>query len=346
MDMHEQVYRGLALLGADFKPSRVAIVVENGRIAGIEDDPSAPDLWICPAFFNAHTHLGDTVAMDCATCGDLTALVTPPHGLKHRILAATPRDRLVAAMRASIAAMRATGTAGFADFREGGPGGVAALQEALRGEAIDPVIFGREGGEMTADGIGISSVRDVAGVEAQVAAARAAGKKVAFHAGERDPDDIDGALVFEPDLLVHCTHAADRQLREIADAGIPIAVCMRSNWILGVTRGQDRPPLQKMADLGCTFYLGTDNVMFVQPDMLREMAFCETVSRLPADQVLRAAVGGAALAGRSCLLEEGNHADFIIINPAYANLRFSADPSASIVRRVDANAIQETVINP
>lgn len=344
--MHEQVYRGLALLGADFQPSKAAIIVENGRIKSIEDDPSAPDLWICPAFFNAHTHLGDTVAMDCATCGDLTALVTPPHGLKHRILAATPRERLVAAMRASVRTMRASGTAGFADFREGGPDGVSALQEALKGEATAPVVFGREGGEMAADGIGISSVRDVAGVEAQVAAARAAGKKVALHAGERDPDDIDGALAFDPDLLVHCTHATDRQLREIADAGVPIAVCMRSNWTLGVTRGQDHPPIRRMAELGCTVYLGTDNVMFVQPDMLREMAFCETVSRLPAVRVLRAAVAGASLADRSYLLEKGKPANFIIINPESANLRFSADPLASIVRRVDGNAILETVINP
>lgn len=344
--MHEQVYRGLALLGADFEPSKVAIIVQDGRIMSIEDDPSAPELWICPAFFNAHTHLGDTVAMDCATCGDLTALVTPPHGLKHRILAATPRERLVAAMRASIKAMRASGTAGFADFREGGPDGVEALREALKGEATTPVIFGREGGEMAADGIGISSVRDIAGVEAQVAAARAAGKKVAFHAGERDPDDIDGALAFDPDLLVHCTHATDRQLREIADADIPIAVCMRSNWTLGVTRGQDRPPLGRMLDLGCTVYLGTDNVMFVQPDMLREIAFCETVSRIPPDQVMRAAVNGASLAGRSGWIETGKNANFIIINPEYANLRFSAYPLASIVRRVDGNAIQETVINP
>ena len=49
-------------------------------------------VWICPALFNAHTHLGDTIAMDCGATGDLTALVTPPDGLKHRLLAQASRE--------------------------------------------------------------------------------------------------------------------------------------------------------------------------------------------------------------------------------------------------------------
>ncbi len=35
-----------------------------------------------PAFFNAHTHVGDTVAMDLPVTGALEELVTPPNGLK------------------------------------------------------------------------------------------------------------------------------------------------------------------------------------------------------------------------------------------------------------------------
>jgi len=343
--MPEQVYRGSVLTGDDFEPVRAAVIVEKGVITAIEEDSSAPNRWICPAFFNAHTHLGDTVAMDCATGGDLESLVTPPHGLKHRILAATPRHRLIEGMRAGIRSMQATGTAGFADFREGGPDGVLALREAARGEPILPLIFGREGGETIADGIGISSTRDVSGIEEQVARARAAGKLVAFHAGEKNPDDIDAALCYDPDLLVHCTHATGRQLRAIADAGVPVAVCIRSNWILGVTRDAERPPIRKMAESGCTWYAGTDNVMFVQPDMLREMSFCETVTRMPPEQILRAAVGGAALAGRCFQIKKGIRANFIIIDPHKSGLDFSQDPITSIVKRVGEISILETVIN-
>jgi cytosine/adenosine deaminase-related metal-dependent hydrolase len=343
--MPEQVYRGLVLAGDDFRPVRSAVIVEDGMITAIEEDSSAPNHWICPAFFNAHTHLGDTIAMDCATGGDLESLVTPPHGLKHRILAAAPRHRLIAGMRASIRGMQATGTAGFADFREGGPDGVTALREAVRGEAILPLIFGREGGEMVADGIGISSTRDVPDTEEQVRRARGAGRLVAFHAGEKNPEDIDAALCYDPDLLVHCTHATGRQLRAIADAGVPIAVCIRSNWTLGVTRDAGRPPVRAMAECGCTWYIGTDNVMFVQPDMLREMSFCETVTRMPPEEILRAAVGGAALAGRSFQMKKGNRANFIIIDPECGSINFSPDPVASIVKRAGERSILETVIN-
>ena len=57
--------------------------------------------------------------------------------------------------------MIATGTAGCADFREGGADGVLALEEAAAGLSFFPFVFGREGGETVAGGLGISSVRDV-----------------------------------------------------------------------------------------------------------------------------------------------------------------------------------------
>lgn len=343
--MPEEVYEGTILLGEALDAVDGTLVVEDGVVTGIEEGKVSKDHWICPAFFNAHTHLGDTVAMDCATCGDLSDLVTPPDGLKHRILRATPRDRIVAGMHASLEVMAATGTAGFADFREGGPEGVFALKEALGDLPLHPLILGRDRGEGPGNGVGISSIRDVADTDEQVARARAAGKVVAFHAGEKNPDDIDGALAYDPDLLVHCTHATDRQLRTIADAGIPIAVCVRSNWILGVTTGAEHPSLKKMLKYGCTPLLGTDNVMFVQPDMLSEMAFVETVTRLPPSQILRAAVKGAGLTGRSYFIEEGEKAHFTTINACKSNLKFSTDPVASIVKRTGRSDLLETVIN-
>ena len=93
------IISGQALLGEDLVLSPVDIVIEAGIISAIEDNPRAPADWICPAFFNAHTHLGDTIAMDCGGRGDLAALVTPPDGLKHRLLDAAPRSDLVAGMR-------------------------------------------------------------------------------------------------------------------------------------------------------------------------------------------------------------------------------------------------------
>ncbi|WP_292409004.1 MULTISPECIES: amidohydrolase family protein [Methanomicrobiaceae] len=344
MQAASYVVTGRALLGEDLREEDVSIVVSGGVITSIEPAPRRPNRWIVPAFFNAHTHLGDTVAMDLPVRGSLADLVKPPNGLKHRVLAATPRADLVRGMRSSIVAMIATGTAGFADFREGGAAGVAALREAAAGLDCLPVILGREGGEEVSDGAGISSAHDVANAEEVVRGARAAGRLVAFHAGEKNPDDIDEALTFEPDLLVHCTHATDAQLRRIVDMDIPVAVCPRSNWLLGVAASPAHPPIARILELGGRFYLGTDNVMFVQPDLFQEMAFTATVYRAPPADVLRAAVSGAGLAGRPGYLEEGQEAHLLVLNPEKGNLSFSKDIRATVVKRLDSSFVDQTVL--
>jgi cytosine/adenosine deaminase-related metal-dependent hydrolase len=339
------IISGTALLGEELALSPVDIIIEGGVITAIEDNPRAPPDWICPAFFNAHTHLGDTIAMDCGVRGDLASLVTPPDGLKHRLLAGATHEDLVAGMRGSIQGMMAGGTAGCADFREGGHDGVAALQEACRGLDFQTAVFGRDGGEEIAGGLGISSTRDVPDIERKVAAARMAGRKIAFHAGERDADDVDAALSFDPDLIVHATHATKNQLRTCVEREIPIVVCPRSNWILGVTSSSRHPPLRMMEDLGCTFYLGTDNVMFVPPDMPGEMAFVSTVYKPDPVRLLRAAVAGSALCGSQFFIREGARANMFSMVPGKTALCFSSDPVASITKRTSFATIGTNVFN-
>ena len=340
-----QSLSGQVFCGEELDIVPADIRIEGGIITAIEENRKAPQRWIVPALFNAHTHLGDTVAMDCGATGDLTALVTPPHGLKHTLLAAASRTELVSGMRASIQGMLAAGVAGCADFREGGPGGVAALKEAAGGLSFSPVIFGREGGENDADGLGISSARDVNDLERRVREARLRGKKIAFHAGERDADDVDAALAFEPDLIIHATHATKKQLRHCADRDIPIAVCPRSNWILGVTASAQHPPLQLMQELGCTFYLGTDNVMFVSPDMFSEMAFVSTIYDMEPKNLLRAAIQGSELSGESFFIRTGARANFMLIDPNKSALHFSRDPVASLTKRAPGSHILHNVLN-
>ncbi|HMA05317.1 MAG TPA: amidohydrolase family protein [Methanomicrobiales archaeon] len=332
---------GHAIVGRDLDLRPVRITVEEGVIREIAEISSPPPVWICPALFNAHTHLGDTVGMDMPWSGPLEDLVTPPGGLKHRLLKTSPRRTLREGMRASIGVMVRSGTAGFADFREGGEAGVRDLRAAAEGLPCRPVIFGRDGGQGIAEGLGIPSVRDFSDAEAAVSAARREGKLVAFHAGERDPLDIDGALALEPDLLIHCTHAEDRHLREIADRDIPVAICPRSNWILGVSSSRDHPPLERMLTFGVTLLLGTDNAMFVQPDLWAEMAFASTVYPIHPREILAAAIRGSGRFLSGGFIEEGSPARFLVINPAGSNLSFSRDPVASLVRRTGPSDIRE-----
>jgi len=339
------VIEGRALIGEDLEERDVAIVVERGRIHRIEDISPRSAPWICPALFNAHTHLGDSVAMDIGAEGSLESLVTPPNGLKHRILAETPPHELIRAMRATLGFMQKSGTAGCADFREGGLAGVNALRSAAQGIACRPLIFGREGGEESADGIGISSARDIPDLERLISLSRSRKKMIAFHAGERDRFDVDSALSFDPDLLVHCTFATRSQLRRCAEEGVPIAVCARSNWTLGVTDSSRRPPLREMLDAGCRIFLGTDNCMFVQPDLWREMSFVSTVYRIPPARIFRAAVEGSRLLGTPHCISVGSPASLLLINPEDSNLHLSRDMVRTLVTRADALEIVTKVIS-
>lgn len=342
---HPLVISGKAFIGEDLTLLPVDIVIEQGIITAIEENEKASDVWICPAFFNSHTHLGDTVAMDCAPSGDLVELVTPPFGLKHRLLSAASHDDLVTAMRSSIDMMIRKGTAGCADFREGGPEGVEALQEAYKGQNFRCMIFGRDGGEHISDGLGISSTRDIPGIERIVSEARKENKKIAFHAGEKDSGDMEAALSFNPDLIIHGTHATHGQLRECAERGIPIAVCPRSNWTLGVTTSPAHPPVSLMLELGCRVFLGTDNVMFNAPDMFTEMAFVRTVYRIEPAEVMKMAVAGSYLAGDPFFIRNGARANLFSLDPRYSNLRFSKNPIESIVKRADSCNIGTNVFN-
>jgi len=339
---------GRALLGGELEEAPVAVVVKDGVIHRIEHLTAAPDdsPWICPAFFNAHTHLGDSLAMDLPFRGTLDELVRPPDGLKHRILKSAARPELVRGMRLTLLTMAASGTAGCADFREGGVEGVSALMEAAQGIPLRPVIFGREGGEAIADGLGVSSARDAGpGLEDAVSVARRSGRLVAFHAGEKDPGDVDGALAYDPDLLIHCTHATRPQLRRIADLDIPIAICPRANWRFGVTSSRDHPPHQRRRHDGCRILLGTDNAMCVQPDLWREAHFLCTVYGTAPRDALKAATLGSLLYSGSYSIKEGNKANFLVIDPGQSNLSLSRDIAGTLVNRAGPENIVRKVIN-
>jgi cytosine/adenosine deaminase-related metal-dependent hydrolase len=336
---------GFAFLGENLEERGVCITVDKGKIVSIDEISDPPQLWICPCLFNAHTHLGDTIAMDIPFNGTLGQLVAPPNGLKHRLLAKASRSDLVTGMKKSIETMLRSGSAGFADFREGGKDGVHALLDAAEGTGCHTVIMGRGGGEAFADGLGISSVREGGDIENQVVNARRKGKIVAFHAGEKDPYDVDEALAYEPDLIIHCTHATKKQLRQCADMEIPVAVCPRSNWTLEVSKSRNHPPIRQMLDLGCKVLLGTDNVMFVQPNLLQEMAFTSLVYRISPREILKMAILGSKVFDNSFFIEEGKGAHFFTIDPLRGNFGFSHDRLTTMVNRMNCHAIERTILN-
>jgi cytosine/adenosine deaminase-related metal-dependent hydrolase len=322
---------GTLLVGRDFDPVEGRVVVEDGRVEAVERVETDSTDIICPAFVNAHTHIGDSIAKEAGTGLSLDELVAPPDGLKHRLLRAASQDEKVAAMRRSLRFMEATGTAACVEFREGGVPGVEAFERARDGLDIDAVVLGREttAAMDASDGFGASGARDGDFAELR-ASTREAGKLFGIHAGERDPDDVDAAIDLDPDFLVHMVHATADQLDRVAAEGVPIAVCPRSNLVTNV----GVPPIRRLSE-ATTVALGTDNVMLNSPSMFREMEFAAKLSDVSAEAVLRmATVNGAELAGLDYgLVEEGAPAKLLVLDGDSDNLAGARDPVRAVVRR-------------
>ncbi|SHH33894.1 amidohydrolase family protein [Halobaculum gomorrense] len=342
-DAETATYEGTILVGRDFEAVEGRLVVEDGTIAAVEETSVASDDIVCPAFVNAHTHLGDSVAKEAGRGLDLDELVAPPDGLKHRILRSTDTDEKVAAMRRSLQYMHATGTTAHVEFREGGVDGVEAIEAAVDELAIESVVLGRETVDAMehpfAAGFGASGARD-ADFEAERNATRRAGKLFGIHAGERDPLDIDAAMDLDPDHLVHMVHPEETHLDRLADAEWPVVVCPRSNLVTGVGVA----PLRKLLDR-TTVALGTDNVMLNSPSMFREMAFAAKLTDASAVEVLRmATVNGAAVAGLDCgVLAEGRPARLLVLDGDTDNLAGVRDPVRAVVRRAGEGDVKTVV---
>lgn len=282
---------------------------------------------VIPSFFNAHTHLGDSIILEEPT-GTLEEIVKPPDGLKFRRLEKVSRKDMIERIQECLERMVLSGTAGFCDFREGGREGVGALMEALRDSPLQGVILGRpagmayDKGEMDAllplvSGIGLSGVSDWDYGEMEKVArhTRSAGKLFALHASEAHREDIDQVLDLKPDLLVHMTAGSEDDWMRCAQEGVPVAVCPRSQLHFGRA-----PNIPRMLAAGLTLMLGTDNAMFSSPSMLREIEFAYRLAKLeggtPPQTVLAMAYAGAKLLRKRppSPLQEGTPSDILVLD--------------------------------
>ncbi|MFC4438763.1 MULTISPECIES: amidohydrolase family protein [Natrialbaceae] len=336
---------GTILRGRELEPVEGRIVIdEEGRIEAIEEESVESSDIILPAFVNAHTHIGDSIAKEAGGGLSLEELVAPPDGLKHRLLRESSREELESAMRRSLRFMQRGGTAVCLDFREGGVEGVRMLEAAVEGLEIDALSFAR--GSVDAmeagDGFGASGAND-ADFDSERAATRTAGKPFGIHAGEADASDLNAALDLDPDFLVHVVHPEPIHLDRIGDSEIPIVVCPRSNLVTDV----GFPPVSEL-DERTTLALGTDNVMLNSPSMFREMEFLAKCSDLPAETILRmATINGAEVADLEYgPLESGRTARFAVLDGDSDNLAGARDPVRAVVRRAGVDDVTGVVLEP
>ena len=135
---------------------------------------------------------------------------------------------------------------------------------------------------------------------------------------------VDSLGVFDvPVIAAHCVYATDEDIRLMAEKGVSVALCPKSNMKLG----NGFAPAQKLLDAGINVCLGTDGCGSNNSlNMFSEMNAAALVYKgaarsaqcVSADQVLKmATLNGARAIGREGelgVIKEGALADLILLN--------------------------------
>jgi|Deesub1362A_J573_1020465.scaffolds.fasta_scaffold00192_36 cytosine/adenosine deaminase-related metal-dependent hydrolase len=331
-------------LDLDLNLFRGRIVKKGKRVIFEEDDTVDPKHLILPLLFNAHVHLGDSIFKDPPYI-PLKKLVSPPDGLKHRILSTSQEKAKIKAISRTLQYMLSAGTGYGVEFREEGLKGVDILLRAINAADLAPklIILSRPGdieeGEKlieVSDGFGMSSVRDHSYkfLEDLREIVRKNNGIFAIHAGELDDRDVDDALALEPDLLIHMLSATRRQLRMVEDLEIPICLCLRSNAAYGNLDTTNAEFFRNYKHI----VLGTDNVMINSPNIFREMEFASKHFFKNDKAVIRGIFNGYRIFKKKV-------DSFLVMDLKTNNMDFSSDPIRSFVRRSEASDITGIIRN-
>lgn len=306
------------------------VEAEGGRVVdwGEGPAPRKPDAtgWVVPAPVNAHTHVADAFLRDRPGKPATVAELVGPGGWKHRHLAEASAEQLAEGIRRYAGEMAALGTSAFIDFREGGLAGVRLLRGLAADLPVAPRVFGRpqrlgyDDAEARAllaeaDGVGLSALRDFPDprdAESWADACRRARKPLALHVSEWRREGMEAVLALQPRFLVHATQATKADLEAVADAGVTVVVCPRSNAHYGM-----KSPLDRLLAAGVDVAVGTDNGMLQDGDLLAELGLLHGWHpEVPVEELLRmATVHGRALAGLPAGLppKKGEPLDVVVL---------------------------------
>lgn len=333
------------LLGENFELLEEGhILIEKGLIEDVGDGfvpegIDARDYLIIPSLINAHVHLGDSFAKE-AVLGLSVRDAVGRGGLKWRLYEDVDDARIIRCMHETLRYMLNSGITAFADFREFGVRGIEQLKNAMKGIPIKAIILGRDTDIERCDGLGLNTYQ-----LNQIPGDRG-GKLIAIHAGECE-GEIEKALKYKPDILIHFTLATPAEMKEVARKEISVVICPRSNLTLGV----GLPDVEEMLNSGINISLGTDNVMINSPNLFREMEFVSKLSRLrrgiPPTEILKMATVNPSKAFRlnSGSIDKGKRADLLFIDRNAPNLKDNKNLISTIIHRCEPENVRKVMID-
>jgi cytosine/adenosine deaminase-related metal-dependent hydrolase len=380
--MHKTIFHSpYALIGdnLDLKKN-VSVEIDNGGIiTNISYETPEENLQplntnqstlMIPGFINSHVHIGDSFAKELGFNRELSEIVAPPFGLKHKLLRQTPEEFIITGIKKAILEMLSNGITCFVDFREGGVKGVNLLRKTLNQASINCLIYGRFMDESEielifelADGVGLASYDQISmnNKKYVVKSKQGSKKMIACHCAEkiRDPNLLDD--IFSDnlvDVIIHGTKLIKKDLVKIQNEEKSLILCPRSNGYFGV----GFPPITEILQLGIPISLGTDNIMVNNSDLFEEMRYLYRIFRvlgsynksiqLTSKELLKMVTINAAknfrLESKLGSISRGKAADFFIVDlnspNLYTNNLNKNNISDIIVQRIKSENIKKTYI--
>ncbi|MDR2873751.1 MAG: amidohydrolase family protein [Methanobrevibacter sp.] len=381
------ITNGIILKGYDLTPTKSNMLIDEGKIIEISDKIYKGEIIdvsgaiICPSFLNGHTHIGDSIIKDCGDGKSMDDLVKPPLGLKHLALSRSSDDEIISAMKDSMWEMLKTGTTHFIDYREGGLKGIELLKKAASEIPINPIILGRDpifhNNTASAinirkttikllencDGIGVSGLNEVRSEVCEIIVEECfkRNKISSIHVGEylklqeksikeTGKTEIERAIELNFQLLIHSTYPKENDIKLISENNKILTICPRSNGTLSL----GIPPFLDFKKNGIKTLLGTDNIMFNSPNLMREMEYSLKALRAkyktyinPKDILKLSTVEGSnnldknnssfySVVNKS-VIEEGNDARLFI------SKLISKNPYLNIINRVENENVIATI---
>jgi 5-methylthioadenosine/S-adenosylhomocysteine deaminase len=366
---------------------------DEGRIVEVGEGRAAthyPDAAIIPGLVNAHSHLEYSLYAGFAD-GEAFGPWITAHVTRKNLL---DFDAMLALARAGALELLASGVTACADYSFSGAAGVAAAETGLRAIVYlevfgaDATDAERQFTEKRAriDGsplvtIGISPHAPYSCSLDVYRYCLGLGIPVGTHLAE-SPNETDwlvhgtGPLraiasflpppsgrrpvaTLEPvlgaDLLcAHCVELDEREIALLAERGVPVAHCPRSNALLGCGIA----PLSALRSAGVVVGLGTDSPAstpsFDMFDELRTSVYAarareRDAGALSAAEALRLATADAARALRIGdevgTLAPGKRADVTVVSLAGSPYHPVEDPAAAVVFGGSPDRVLETIVD-
>jgi 5-methylthioadenosine/S-adenosylhomocysteine deaminase len=369
------------------------VQIEDGRITGVtlgRGERHHEDAVIIPGFVNAHTHLEYSLYAGFGD-GQPFGPWIATHMARKQIL---DGDDMLALARRGVADSLASGITTAADYSFSGAAATAAAEIGLRAIvylevfAVDPVDAERQYAakrerieESDLVKIGVSPHAPYTcsvdvyrwclglGVPVGTHLAESADENSWLEHGTGRLEAIRAALVpptgkravgtlepvLGPELLcAHCVELDGSEVALLAERGVPVAHCPRSNALLGCGVA----PLADLRAAGIDVGLGTDSPASTPSfDMFEEMRAAIYAARarerrpdaLLASEALALATSGAASAlridDRVGTLSAGKRADMTVVSLAGSPYHPVEDPAAAVVFGGSPDRVLETIVD-